>query len=384
MNIEPPVQQGDELSGLHIADLPNILFLQKRSVRAGAQTSLARILASKPLEAFQSTAILGQDGWLGRHLKERGVRAVVVPFPSPRALTTRLLGFGGFCRAVTQRLGPDRGIPAAIIANDHQECPPALALAACLADKGQRIPVLAILRTPGMSHRDFIKYRCHSCDALLVVGSDLLEKVSLWWDKTPTLFVEGFSDDEYQPFPIIRPEFPDRLLIIGSEEPRKGFADFIEAIDRVEARHPDFPALQCDFTGNAPETTGASASPIRRAHFSFIGRVERFSELLQNYQLAVHPSRAETFGLAPLEAILGGVPTLVSATGVIPQLDPPHEWQFPPCDPCALAERMEQLWKHWPEPVDGMKAFQSKIRESYHIERTGRILVSELESLGLR
>jgi glycosyltransferase involved in cell wall biosynthesis len=61
-----------------------------------------------------------------------------------------------------------------------------------------------------------------------------------------------------------------------------------------------------------------------RSQFAFLGRVNGLSELVRGYDFAVHPSRMESFGLAPIEALLAGTPTLVSLTGEAGELGLPH------------------------------------------------------------
>src|SRR6187402_2322774 len=101
----------------------HLLFVQKRSVRAGAQVSLARLVQASTLTAHHPAVLLGCEGWLRDHLQETGLPHALVPFPSPRALTTRLTGFGPFGRAAKSALDKAGIRPRVIIANDHQECP---------------------------------------------------------------------------------------------------------------------------------------------------------------------------------------------------------------------------------------------------------------------
>ncbi len=346
-------------------------------MRAGAQTSLARLVNSAPLQSLNPAVLVGIEGWLSDHLVARSTPVVVTPFPSPRSLGARLTGCWFFTRRA-QRLLDEAGIrPRAIVANDHQECPLALTLAARLGG----IPVLGILRTSRMNRRNFDKYRCDACDHLMAVGPKLHSAVRAWTTKTPTMFEEGFCDDEFMPPLPESAVFPRRLLIIGSEAPGKGFTDFIEALDLVEQLHPGFPALECDFTGSPPSGAETLLGKKRRSQFRFLGRVDEFTSLVRRYPLAIHPSRAETFGMAPIEAILAGVPTLVSETGIVESLPISPDWRFPPQSPSLLADRLIALWQNWTEKRFELLQLQESIRSTHHINQTAAVFRNVLSKL---
>ena len=326
---------------------------------------MARMMRSSLVKELRPAVLMGSRGWLQDHLKNLGIPVVESHFPRLRRLHTQLVGLGGFGKT-TRRLLSEEGIhPRTIVANDHSECPLALELSRYYGG----VPVVGILRTPGMTRRDFEKFRCEGCDCLLVVGEELRTKAQVWTDKPLNLFEEGFAGEElHQPLPW-QAEFPERLLVIGSEKPRKGFTDFIHALDLLEKKYPDFPALKCDFTGGMPDDVPLMNKP-RRAHFRFLGRVNEYVQLVRKYPLAVHPSRAETFGMAPLEAILAGVPTLLSITGAVDQLDIPGIWKFPPSQPEQIAARLEALWLDWPKDGTDLKNLQRGIMERFHIDQT--------------
>lgn len=358
---------------------PAVLFFQKRSHRAGAQTSLVRMLRSRSLAHICPVVLLGTDGWLVHEFARRETLHLVMPFPSSRALTSRLLGLGGFAEAVKRELVA-RGIqPAAVFANDHQECPLALAVSKVWGG----IPVIGLLRSVGMKERDFQKYRCGDCHTLLCVGETLRGKVRSWTGSEPALFEEGFGDDEFHSPRELSREFPERILVIGNEDPGKGFLDFIEAVDWIESRHPEFPALRCEFTGSAPGGSDAFLAKKRRAEFRFPGRLENLQQRLADYPLVVHPSRGETFGLAPIEALLAGTPTLASATGIFGKLDYLERWRFPVRDPEALAGKLVETWQTWPACFSELGEVQRKLRASFHIDDTVQSIKRALTRCGI-
>lgn len=328
----------------------HLLFVQRRATRAGAQTSLFRIVKNS---SCRSLILCAERGWLVEALPG----TIVSTWPSPRSWPARLGGLTRFARRTSPHL---RGL-GAVVANDHQECPVALALAKRLA-----LPCLAILRTPGMSHRDFSKYQCDRCDHLFAVGEELLEKVSHWATAPSSLFVEGFLKDEFLPVPAARPRFPSRILVAGSEEPRKGFQDFLTALELLRRNHPKFALEEVVFTGQPP----AAAVPRLDCHLEFAGRISDFIPFARQFDFAVHPSRHETFGLAPLELIISGVPTLATATGCLDESLLPPSWLVPPASPPDLARALLDWQKHWPDRRARLPGTVDTIRERYDLETT--------------
>ena len=70
------------------------------------------------------------------------------------------------------------------------------------------------------------------------------------------------------------------------------------------------------------------------------------ASFLAEVDVLVYPSRTfETFGLAPAEAALAGVPTLGARVGAVPEVvvDGQTGWLFPPGDTAAGAEAMARL-----------------------------------------
>ena len=353
----------------------SVLFLQNRPIRAGAQTSLARLVDSAPIRPLAPVVLLNSNGWLSDQLGRQTTPYCVFPFKSPRSLSTRMFGLSIWAKSAAAALGEKRSQIRVVVANDHQECPLALALAKTLGG----LPVLAILRTPGMTKRDFDKYRCDASQALMGEGRELQARIKNWTSKSVSLFEEGFEETEFQPVKPSPTSCPKRVLLIGSEAPRKGFTDFIEALQLLEHQRPDFPGWTCDLTGSHTEAIDALLAKPMRSQFHFLGRIEEFPTCVREYAFAIHPSRAETFGMAPIEAILAGTPTLLSTTGVAAELSLPWSWTFPPGQIATLSERLELIWALWP-PID-IPAIQAEIRARFHINHTASAVRSRLDSM---
>jgi alpha-1,3-rhamnosyl/mannosyltransferase len=61
----------------------------------------------------------------------------------------------------------------------------------------------------------------------------------------------------------------------------------------------------------------------------------------------VHPSRHESFGLAPVEVLAAGVPLLCSRTGAIAEIQDDGQFLFEPGDITGLADRLAALRAQW-------------------------------------
>lgn len=358
-------------------DKKHIIFVQNRSKRAGAQVSLSRIVTSAEIRPLAPFVLLGDEGWLGEFLTGRAIPHRVRSWPSPRSLAARLGGLRKFARRTMADLH-EKGITAGvIIANDHQETPVALAL----AEAAGGIPVAVILRTPGMGERDFRKYGCGRCTLIFARGEELSHRASQWAGRDVTCMLGSFADSDFHPAKSPGPLFPSRILVAGSEEPRKGFADVIEAVKIIERSEPGFPAVEFVFTGDKTDELAALTGHPFRSCFSFVGRVKEFAAFASRFELAIHPSRSESFGMAPLELMLAGVPTMASATGIIGSMPLAVPWCFPPENPPALAGQIVQIWKQWPEGMCDLPDLQNHIRNHYHISIATSTLAGKLRGL---
>jgi len=166
-------------------------------------------------------------------------------------------------------------------------------------------------------------------------------------------------------------------LVAGSEEPRKGFSDFIDALAIVEQEHPNFPALTCVMTGEEPLQQAHEHD--FRSRFEYVGRINKFVEFARNFRMGVHPSRSESFGMAPLELILAGIPTLMSRTGIIDQLNLPKDWCFKAESPRDMADRIAKIWQCWPDTGLDITSIQDKLLGNYHISHTANLIAQAVK-----
>jgi glycosyltransferase involved in cell wall biosynthesis len=359
----------------------SVLFVQKRAHRAGAQTCLARLLRHRGLHPYHPAVICSEAGWLTETCRAVDVPVILEPFPSSRSLLARLHGNGVFARRACRRLAEAGLTPTLIHANDHLEGLLGLELAKRL---GVRSAIF--LRSPGMTREDYVKYRCAEYDLIAVVGDGLHAAVRGWDPgRDVRLIHDGIESTEFAaPKPKAR-EFPRRILVVGSPLDWKGWADLTEALWRLEAAGV-LPELEFDFTGVQPDAArnDLRLTRLTRARCAFLGRVEKFPELVRAYDLVINPTRMESFGMAAVEVVALGVPLLSSRTGIIEQVIEQTEFLFSPKDPSALAEALRNLIRQWGGFTFDAERAQANIRSRFLVDRAAEKLGAEYARLGVK
>lgn len=133
----------------------------------------------------------------------------------------------------------------------------------------------------------------------------------------------GFRPDRVYPFgyfngaisrPVASPVSPgSRLVFVGQLIKRKGWRVLLEAMRDLWKCCPD---LTLDVIGTGPEESlmRRSCEEVGEARVSFIGPVEAalIPEHIKNYDLLVLPSSFDGWGLVINEALMVGVPVVVS------------------------------------------------------------------------
>lgn len=344
-----------------------VLFLQNRAARAGAQTSLARLVVADSIRALHPVVLLGSEGWLGKWCDQRGIQRITEIYPRSRPLQGRFWGNARFAARVNTQLSHKGLQPRVVIANDHQDGLLALAVASvCQAHTA------VILRTSAMNDRHFHKYGCDRFDLVFAVGEQLFDRAKVWTDESRLrLYREHLLEEEFcqsKPWPL---HFPQRVLVAGTENRGKGWSDVVLAIGMLEQRLPEF-ALECDFTGSQPSATqnDLHLEHRRRSRFRFLGHVEDFREIARGYDLVVHPSRHESFGLAPIEVLAAGVPLLCSRTGAIETVLKNNHYLFRPSNPADLADHLEFLVRNWGHAQMDIADAQHRIHALMNSEMT--------------
>jgi len=143
--------------------------------------------------------------------------------------------------------------------------------------------------------------------------------------------------------PYVQPSVYDRLrsvepsldgpkvAFVGEAREHKGVDLLVEAWPEVRRR---VPGARLDLVGrNHAERHGRVAGVTVR------GYVDRLEDLFEAASLYVHPARYEAWGVAPVEAMLAGVPTAVTdRTGVAPHVAAVDDRLVVPPTPADLAD----------------------------------------------
>lgn len=145
--------------------------------------------------------------------------------------------------------------------------------------------------------------------------------------------------------PTSRSDQPKIIGTLGRFIPRKGFADWIEALSILKARGIAFHAVLGGDGEERPYLERLMRKHDLADHLSFNGWVEDKEAFYTGLDLFVLPSHFEPFGLVLLEAIAYGVP-IVST-----EVEGPREiiqqgesgLLAAPRNPEALADAMQQM-----------------------------------------
>lgn len=152
---------------------------------------------------------------------------------------------------------------------------------------------------------------------------------------------EGLSHTEFfKAVPLTERPFTGEYIILtmGDMRKRKGFADFLQAVELVYAKIPRlklwiFAKEPCEFETPMP--------------YEFFYRPDRkvLATLYGNCHLFVSASHWESFGLPPLEAMACAAPVVMTnAHGVMEYALPGENCLLtPPAQPAALAGAIEQV-----------------------------------------
>ena len=127
-----------------------------------------------------------------------------------------------------------------------------------------------------------------------------------------------------------------RILFVGIDWKRKGGPELVEAFVRLHARFPD---ARLTIVGCTPE--------VAHPAIEILGRQppERVAELMARASIFAMPSWAEPFGIATVEAIRFGLPTVATSTGgFLDTVDDGHTgFLVPPGDVDALETALGRL-----------------------------------------
>lgn len=172
----------------------------------------------------------------------------------------------------------------------------------------------------------------------------------------PADFASATPETQWEPY----------VLAVGRLVPQKGFDILLDAFASEQLEGLNLVVAGDGFERESLEAHAATLGLGPRVRF--VGSVDRarVSALLHGACAFALPSRGEPFGIALLEAMAAGVPSVAAATGGIPELvrDRENALLVEPENPTALAEALARVVRDEP------------LRE--RLVRTGRKTAAEL------
>jgi N-acetyl-alpha-D-glucosaminyl L-malate synthase BshA len=224
-----------------------------------------------------------------------------------------------------------------------------------LAKAGRRLPFITTLHGTDItlvgldrSYLPITRFGIDESDGVTAISSHLRERTQTNLGITRQIeVIRNFVNcDFYVRNPELvaqqRPRFakPGESLLVhlSNFRPVKRVLDVVETFARVSRALP----ARLLMIGDGPERSAAEFLAMRLGvgdRVDFVGKQENVNELLALSDLMLMPSEMESFGLAALEAMACGVPTIATRVGGVPELidDGSNGLLFPVGDTDAMA-----------------------------------------------
>lgn len=215
-------------------------------------------------------------------------------------------------------------------------------------------------------------------DKVFAVEGELYNELSNYFPKHKLYSFVPYSQIENQE---LQPAKKHRIISIGGITQRKNQLELIKAFHLLE--NPDLELL---LIGSWDEEYKLECDRYIEQHklenITFLGYQKNPWQFVTNQDIAVFPSCLETYGLVVVEAILNGVPTIISdnpghlsvskffSTGEIYQLG----------DLSALKEKIGGFLKHFEAFKTEAVSKSVEARNLYTIEKASKSIVESIES----
>ena len=198
----------------------------------------------------------------------------------------------------------------------------------------------------------------HVCAVSRYVAAETVRHLP-WLGARPVEVLHNPVDPHAFAPPAVAPEFPDRVLFVGTLCEKKGVRDLLQAFAAVAEA---VPAAELELVGRdgVEAATGGSyrqamrtllpAPLAARVHFAGALPHHEVAARLAQAAVCVFPSRAEALGIAALEAMAMGKACVATSHGPFPELIEPDRSGLlvPPAAPAALADALVQLLRDAP------------------------------------
>jgi glycosyltransferase involved in cell wall biosynthesis len=179
---------------------------------------------------------------------------------------------------------------------------------------------------------------------------------------------------------------PFTLGMVGRLVPQKSHATAIQALPLILK---SVPRVRLVILGDGPlrqELTRLVDQLHLTAHVEFLGYQPQALEWMRHFDLLIHPSQHEGFGLVLLEAMAARLPIVATRVSAIPEIvqDGQTGLLVPPQDPPALAQAVVQLLTNPEQRAQMGAAGYARLVQEFSVarmvERTAALYQSLLSS----
>ncbi len=208
------------------------------------------------------------------------------------------------------------------------------------------------------------------------------ETIAVTPNAVPAVYFEPYSKEEAQQYIRRRYGIENFVLFVSRIEPRKNHQLLMKAYRELRLAERQ---IQLVFIGNDTLNTTSVVRQIKSLQEAFPGKFHWLSyvegdDLLQFYRAArlfVYPSKAEGFGIPPLEAAAARVNTLCSNATAMGDFDFFGSNHFDPEDEGAFFRLLSENLRRLPDPRR-LQTIAQTIRQRYSWEAAAEVLHSEL------
>ena len=199
-------------------------------------------------------------------------------------------------------------------------------------------------------HRKLLQFNFKRADQLLSTSKDMAREAGKYTAKSFKITPFGIDLDRFKKLEVVKKQGgPITIGTIKGMEETYGIDTLIQAFALVKNRLPEL-SIQLILVGGGSKTQTYQKlvkSLKVEESVEFVGKVD-FSQIVSQYNridIFAALSRAESFGVAVLEALACGVPAVVSNVGGLPEVIDPDKNGFlvEPENPEMAADALEKL-----------------------------------------
>jgi glycosyltransferase involved in cell wall biosynthesis len=343
----------------------NIIFIQNRPTKAGAQHALKRLVTSDLMKKHKIVIITSEKGWLTNELKKfEHIKIIIEKFPSSRSLTAKIFKNKFWAKKIVNKLNNLNIYPHIIQANEYIENLLAYELSKYYKDCKSAV----FFRSALMTKRDFYKYKCDKSNIKIAVSDELKNRITLYYKGIINVVYDFLYDKEFFPPKKRSLFFPKRILIIGNPHPNKGWNIALEALEMFNKKYPNV-IKELYFTGIPKDKENFKS--INNIKYIF-KKYDNLSVKARKFDLVISPSKYESFGLANVETLAAGVILLASKRGVVKDILP-KEFLFEP-NKYELFKRLEYIFRYWSNLNFDLDIIQNIIKTKFSENNVEKLL----------